>query len=59
MRQSFFSEIINKNNSNAQTLFTVVDRLTNPSASVPPELLSTKACSDFASFVTDKILKIR
>ena len=58
-RQSFFSEIINKNNNNAQTLFTVVDRLTNPSASVPPELLSTKACNDFASFFTDKISKIR
>ena len=37
-RQSFFSEIINTNNNNAQTLFTVVDRLTNPSASVSPDL---------------------
>lgn len=57
-RQSFFSEVINKNN-NSRTLFAVVDRLTNPSSSVPPELLSSKSCNDFADFFTDKILKIR
>ncbi len=54
-RQSFFSVIINKNSNNAFFLFTV-DKLTITAASVPPELLSTKS---FASFVTDKILKIR
>ncbi len=58
-RQSFFSDSINKNSSNAHTLFNVIDRLTNPSASVPPELLSTKSCHDFAFiFLTDKIPKI-
>ena len=58
-RQSYFSEIINRNSNNARTLFSVVDRLTNPTASIPPELLSEKACNDFAAFFTNKILQIR
>lgn len=62
-RQSFFSEIIHKNNiyntNNAHSLFNVLDRLTNPSASVHSEVLFTKSCNDFASFFTDEILKIR
>ena len=37
-REAFFSEIIAKNNNNAQALFTTVDRLTNPPVSVAPEL---------------------
>lgn len=40
-----FSEIINKNN--AHYLFILVDRLINPSPSVPPELLSNKSHSFF------------
>ena len=58
-RQSFFSDIITKNNNNARALFATVDRLTNPPVSVAPELLSTRACNEFASFFTDKIQKIR
>ncbi|XP_076578637.1 LOW QUALITY PROTEIN: uncharacterized protein LOC143315073 [Chaetodon auriga] len=58
-RQAFFSEIINRNCNNARTLFSVVDRLTNPTASVPPELLSNKSCNEFAAFFTDKISRIR
>lgn len=58
-RQSYFSEIINRNSNNARTLFSVVDRLTNPTASLPPELLSNKSCNDFAAFFTNKILQIR
>lgn len=57
-RQSFFSEVINRNSNNAHTLFSFVDRLTNPT-SVPPELLSNKSCNDFAAFFTDKVLRIR
>ncbi|XP_029902284.1 uncharacterized protein LOC115355565 [Myripristis murdjan] len=58
-RQSYFSEIINRNSNNARTLFSVVDRLTNPTASLPPELLSNKSCNDFAAFFTNKILQIK
>ena len=49
-RQSFFSDIIAKNKNNARALFATVDRLTNPPVSV---------ASEFASFFTDKIQKIR
>uniref|UniRef100_A0A8D3DAW3 Reverse transcriptase domain-containing protein n=1 Tax=Scophthalmus maximus TaxID=52904 RepID=A0A8D3DAW3_SCOMX len=48
-----------KNKNNARAFFTTVDRLTNPPVSVVPELLSTRACNEFASFFIDKILKIR
>lgn len=58
-RQSFFSDIIAKNNNNARALFATVDRLTNPPVHVAPEFLSTKACNEFASFFTDKIHTIR
>ncbi|XP_032872790.1 uncharacterized protein LOC116970201, partial [Amblyraja radiata] len=34
-------------------------RLTNPPVSVAPELLSTRACNEYASFFTNKIQKIR
>lgn len=46
-QQSIFFEIISKNKNNAHTLFNIVDRLTNPSASIPPELLPDKPCNDF------------
>ena len=59
VRQSFLSGIINKNINNPRTLFTIVDKLTNSSASVPHELLSTKSCNNFASFFTEKNLRIR
>ena len=58
-RRSFFSDIIARNNNNSRALFATVDRLTNPPVPVASELLSTKACNDFASFFTDKIQKIR
>lgn len=58
-RRSFFSDIITKNNNNARALFATVDRLTNPPVSVASELLSSRACNEFASFFTEKIHKIR
>ena len=58
-RQSFFAEIISKNKNNARALFTTVEKLTNSPMLVAPELLSNKACNEFASFFTDKIQKIR
>lgn len=58
-RQSYFSEIISRNTTNTRTLFSVVDKLTNPQASVPQELVSEVSCNDFAAFFTNKVLKIR
>ena len=58
-RQTLFSEIITKNHNNARALFATVDRLTNPPVPIAAELLSNKACNEFASFFTDKIQKIR
>lgn len=51
--------VIIRNSNNARTLFSVVDRLTNPKASVPPELLPIKSCNDFAAIFTGNILRIR
>ena len=59
-RKSFFSEIINNNvNNNARILFATVNRLTNPPAPLPPELLSADKCNEFANFFSDKIKGIR
>ncbi len=58
-RRSFFSDIITKNTNNARALFATVDRLTNPPVSVASDLLSTRACNEFASFFADKIQTIR
>lgn len=57
-RRSFFSNIIDKNNNNAHALFATVNRLTNPPIAVASELLSTKACNDFATFFSEKNQKI-
>ena len=56
-RQSLFSDINTKNKNNACALFATVDRLTNPPVPVADEHLSTRACNEFASFFTAKILK--
>ena len=56
-RQSFFSDIITKNSNNVRALFAAVDRLTNPPVTVASEHLSTRACNEFASFFTEKIIK--
>ncbi|KAK0135227.1 hypothetical protein N1851_028946 [Merluccius polli] len=58
-QETFFSNIINRNTNNAQTLFATIDRLTNPPTQIPPELLSTQKCKEFASSFTDKIEGIR
>ncbi|KAL2083495.1 hypothetical protein ACEWY4_021268 [Coilia grayii] len=58
-RQSFFSNIINRNINNARVLFSTVEKLTNPSSQLPPELSLVKKCNDFASFFKGKIDKIR
>ena len=42
----------------ARALFATVDRLTNPPVPVASEHLSARACHEFSSFFTDKILKI-
>lgn len=55
----FFSEIIHRNNNNARTLFATVERLTPPPVAIAPELSSTRACNEFASFFIEKVLKIR
>lgn len=57
--ESFFSAIIHRNNNNARTLIATAERLTTPSVTVLPELNSTRACNEFASFFTEKILNIR
>ena len=58
-RETFFSNIINSNTNNAQTLFATIDRLTNAPTQIPPELLSTQECNEFAYIFTDKIEGIR
>ena len=58
-RQSFFSDLINKNINNSRLLFSTIDRLTNPRMEIAPELISTQKCYEFALFFTEKILKIR
>jgi len=58
-RQSFFSNIINKNLNNAHVLFSTVEKLTNKPSQLAPELLSVDKCNEFASFFRGKIDKIR
>ena len=58
-RQSFFSDIINRNINNARVLFSTVEKLTNPSRQMPYEFFSVNKCNDFASFFKGKIDKIR
>ncbi|XP_060775062.1 tubulin beta-1 chain isoform X1 [Neoarius graeffei] len=57
-RQSFFSNIINRNMNNARVLFSTVEKLTNPPPQLAPELLSVNKCNEFASFFKGKIDKI-
>ena len=58
-RQSFFSDIINRNINNARVLFGTVEKLTNPPHQMPSEFLSVSKCNEFASFFKGKIDKIR
>lgn len=56
-RQSFFSDIITRNNNNTRVLFATVDRLTNHPVSVAFEMLSVEDA--VASFFTNKTGKTR
>ncbi|KAL0152092.1 hypothetical protein M9458_052599, partial [Cirrhinus mrigala] len=58
-RQKFFSNLINSNLNNTQTLFATVERLTNPPSQIPSEMLSDSKCNEFASFFSEKISNIR
>ena len=58
-RQTFFSNIINRNLNNTRTLFATVERLTNPPSQIPSEMLSDSKCCEFASFFSEKINNIR
>ena len=58
-RQSFFSDIINRNMNNARVLFGTVEKLANPPNQMPSEFLSVSKCNEFASFFNGKIEKIR
>ncbi|KAI2655730.1 Acetyl-CoA carboxylase, mitochondrial [Labeo rohita] len=58
-RQKFFSNLINSNLNNTRTLFATVERLTNPPSQIPSEMLSDSKCNEFASFFSEKIIKIR
>lgn len=55
----YFSNIIAKNNDNACDLLATVNSPTYSPMSVAPELLSTRACNEFASLFIDKTQKIR
>ncbi|KAK9973180.1 hypothetical protein ABG768_023923 [Culter alburnus] len=59
VRQTFFSNIINRNLNNTRTLFATVERLTNPPSQIPSEMLSDSKCCEFASFFSEKINNIR
>ncbi len=58
-RQTFFSNLINSNLNNTRTLFTTVERLTNPPSQIPSEMLSDSKCNEFVSFFSEKISNIR
>ncbi len=54
-RQTFFSNIINRNLNNTRILFATVDRLTNPPSQISSEKLSDSKCNRFDSFFSEKI----
>ena len=58
-REQFFSEIIGSCSNNSRVLFATVNRLTNPPAQLPLELMSTSKCNEFAVFFNDKVQGIK
>jgi len=58
-RQSHFSNIINSKANNSRALFSTIEKLTNPSPHLAPELLSVEKCNEFASFFKSKVENIR
>ena len=54
-RESYFSEIINYCSNNSHVLLATVNRLINPTVSLPLELISTSKCNEFAIFFNDKV----
>ncbi len=52
-RQTFFSNLINRNLNNNRPLFATVERLTNPPSQIPSEMLSDSKCNEFASFFSE------
>uniref|UniRef100_A0A8C6M6D8 Reverse transcriptase domain-containing protein n=1 Tax=Nothobranchius furzeri TaxID=105023 RepID=A0A8C6M6D8_NOTFU len=57
--QSYFSTIINEKANNTRALFSTIERLTNPSSQLAPELLSVDKCNEFTSFFKSKVENIR
>ncbi len=54
-----FSNLINSHLNNTPSLFATIERLTNPPSQIPSEMLSDSKCNEFASFLSEKINKIR
>ncbi|KAJ0026490.1 hypothetical protein NQD34_017490 [Periophthalmus magnuspinnatus] len=57
--ERYFSDIIGSCSKNSHVLFATVNRLTNPPAPLPLELISTVKCNEFAVFFNDKVQGIK
>lgn len=58
-REKYFSESIANCSNNSRVLFATVNRLTNPPAPLPLELVSASKCNEFAAFFNDKVQGIK
>lgn len=58
-RERYFSVIITKWNGTSRVLFATVNRLINPKASMPLELIYISKCNEFAHFFTNKVQGIK
>ncbi|KAJ0050778.1 hypothetical protein NL108_005914 [Boleophthalmus pectinirostris] len=58
-REKYFSDIIGNCSNNSRVLFATVNRLTNPPAQLPLELIFTSKCNEFAVFFNDKVQGIK
>ena len=58
-REMYFSEVIGNCSNNSRVLFATVNRLTNPPAQLPLELISTSKCNEFAVFFCNKVQTIK
>ena len=54
-RWSLVSQLIINNQHKASFLFSVIDKLLNPTNSIPEELCSSNECDEFAQFFYDKV----